>query len=642
VKIAVGEKFVSRKENRLSFRLGPRPKMILSFTKPHKKGKKGKFKEGEKTYVELRLSLEDGECPIEGFNFFLNEAEDSDEVPQFLAFRIAPSEMNGLSQFPNYVLPKGAYEGLDGSNQIKKGLIVVEIRTPLQAKTDLSEVVSKVQTLQAFTGTRMEEELPREIAKEYAQTIMADNAREEQEMEEKKMRVRTRGSSKRGGTKADDELLLVWPFEIEEENREEIAKDAGPQVQWAGRVEEEESEDNEQESLVEDSDGDDSGEARNVTDTSANNANNNTNTSVDSTDSVGVDFTLGGHAGKSIQEEEPAGTTKAQAPSPPPEVGSGKRSSKDKVTITSGDIERLTPGEFLNDNLIDFWTKWITREGKHLGKYKFFTSHFYSTLRDEGVEGVKRWTKNPEQLLRNDFIFCPINESLHWSLAIICNPGFLLDQNGKLNAPEVKDFEGLIGNYTNAEDDDLRETLKQDIMEEKATTIIVLDSLKAHNKNRIGNNLRNWLKAVVQTADPKAKESKLDYVFKRKSELFKPQTPKVPYQLNSWDCGVFVCQYANAFVKAISSGSLGLGFGVFRTQRCLLDLDEFDFDQRDIDPLRNEIKDLIQGLSVKYAEFSKERAIRERKEKSERNKRRKEEEEKEKMREEEEDEVDLV
>jgi len=69
-----------------------------------------------------------------------------------------------------------------------------------------------------------------------------------------------------------------------------------------------------------------------------------------------------------------------------------------------------------------------------LAKCHFFNSFFYKRLlqtmgkkpgggndadRREAYQLVRRWTKNAD-LFNKDFIFVPINESLHWSLAIIC------------------------------------------------------------------------------------------------------------------------------------------------------------------------------------------------------------------------------
>jgi Ulp1 family protease len=57
----------------------------------------------------------------------------------------------------------------------------------------------------------------------------------------------------------------------------------------------------------------------------------------------------------------------------------------------------------------------------------FFSSHFFTKLRevpvskfDEAYAGVQRWSRNVD-LFSSKFVFVPIAEHLHWSLAILCN-----------------------------------------------------------------------------------------------------------------------------------------------------------------------------------------------------------------------------
>jgi Ulp1 family protease len=56
----------------------------------------------------------------------------------------------------------------------------------------------------------------------------------------------------------------------------------------------------------------------------------------------------------------------------------------------------------------------------------FFTSHFYTTLQDEGVDAVSSWTTNKGiDIFSKRIIFLPINQSLHWSLCAVVNPGLI-------------------------------------------------------------------------------------------------------------------------------------------------------------------------------------------------------------------------
>ena len=53
-----------------------------------------------------------------------------------------------------------------------------------------------------------------------------------------------------------------------------------------------------------------------------------------------------------------------------------------------------------------------------------FTSHFTSTLLDGGVDAIKSWTANKNiNVFEKDMILLPINESDHWTLLSIVNPG---------------------------------------------------------------------------------------------------------------------------------------------------------------------------------------------------------------------------
>lgn len=105
---------------------------------------------------------------------------------------------------------------------------------------------------------------------------------------------------------------------------------------------------------------------------------------------------------------------------------------KRKAEVDSYDLERLADGEFLNDNLIAFYLRFLE---DHLERNKpdvarrvyFFNSYFYATLtntakgkRGINYEGVQKWTRNVD-LFDHDYVIVPINECAHWYVAIICN-----------------------------------------------------------------------------------------------------------------------------------------------------------------------------------------------------------------------------
>lgn len=104
------------------------------------------------------------------------------------------------------------------------------------------------------------------------------------------------------------------------------------------------------------------------------------------------------------------------------------------VNITNGDLKRLRPGEFLNDTLIEFglkrWHKTLENDEPELAsQIHIFSSFFYKKLNiknhDEGFQSVRRWTLKMD-IFSKRFIIIPINENLHWYLAIIYLPEYTL------------------------------------------------------------------------------------------------------------------------------------------------------------------------------------------------------------------------
>ncbi|KXT14106.1 hypothetical protein AC579_775 [Pseudocercospora musae] len=101
---------------------------------------------------------------------------------------------------------------------------------------------------------------------------------------------------------------------------------------------------------------------------------------------------------------------------------------KNRVSLFPNDLEKLDEEEMLNDNIINFglrYTEEIIRP-ELKDKVYWFNTYFYDTLikgpTGKGINyaGVERWTKNVD-LFTKPYIVVPINLSLHWFVAIICN-----------------------------------------------------------------------------------------------------------------------------------------------------------------------------------------------------------------------------
>ncbi|KAJ6585193.1 hypothetical protein B0H19DRAFT_1368602 [Mycena capillaripes] len=116
------------------------------------------------------------------------------------------------------------------------------------------------------------------------------------------------------------------------------------------------------------------------------------------------------------------------------------------VNITNGDVSRLTPGEFLNDTLIEFglklWLQDLEKENPELVKQiHVFSSFFYKKLNkknpQEGYESVRKWTAKFD-LFDKKYIIVPINENLHWYLAIIYQPEHTLKPPPPTKSPTTR------------------------------------------------------------------------------------------------------------------------------------------------------------------------------------------------------------
>jgi sentrin-specific protease 7 len=97
---------------------------------------------------------------------------------------------------------------------------------------------------------------------------------------------------------------------------------------------------------------------------------------------------------------------------------------KNRTTVDKDDIYRLDDGEFLNDNLINFWIRYLqhTLEAENpamLKRVYFFSTFFFEKLRYSNgridYDGVKSWTSKVD-VFSYDY------------LAIVCKPGKLLPQ----------------------------------------------------------------------------------------------------------------------------------------------------------------------------------------------------------------------
>jgi Ulp1 family protease len=250
------------------------------------------------------------------------------------------------------------------------------------------------------------------------------------------------------------------------------------------------------------------------------------------------------------------------------------------------DLARLDHDGFLNDNLILFFMRYLEThmEKNNPEVYKrmhFFNSYFYEALtkapkakKSLNYEAVSRWTKNIN-LFSRDFVVVPVNENLHWYVAIICNLPYFLGDKGDSGWPERTlgvDHADERDEDEGEEEADAQTALTQNSLAELSISdgekdgrnaakkkgpgrrrtarrslpkypvnkpvIITLDSL-GHSRSATCSHLRNYV--ALEAKDKR----NLDI---NPAELRGMTAKEIPTQSNFSDCGLFVCVYLEQFV----------------------------------------------------------------------------------------------
>ncbi|KAF8540333.1 hypothetical protein BDD12DRAFT_700876, partial [Trichophaea hybrida] len=90
-----------------------------------------------------------------------------------------------------------------------------------------------------------------------------------------------------------------------------------------------------------------------------------------------------------------------------------------RANVDYEDLNRLSPTEFLNDNIINFYLRHIEENLRHKNpllhqETHFFNTFFYERLSMKGdkqrnMEGVLKWTAKID-LFKKNYVIVPINE----------------------------------------------------------------------------------------------------------------------------------------------------------------------------------------------------------------------------------------
>ncbi|KAM4558557.1 uncharacterized protein PAE49_013311 isoform 2-T2 [Odontesthes bonariensis] len=276
------------------------------------------------------------------------------------------------------------------------------------------------------------------------------------------------------------------------------------------------------------------------------------------------------------------GITRRLIQFPPPPLKGG-------ITVTMEDLQCLDSGQYLNDVIIDFYLKYLLQNSSAavVERTHIFSSFFYKQLtrRDNASEGgssdscqrqrrhqrVKTWTRHVD-IFKKDFLFVPVNQEAHWYLVVICFPG--LDEP-KCDAwigesPSEDEAQGC--KISNGDDEtpptskprDSGETETEKPPEESTKDpppcpvsctertckrktvcnrpcILIMDSLKLSLHERVFKLLREYLQSEWEVRRGSSRDFSPDQM--------KSSHCKVPLQDNSSDCGLYLLQYVECFLK---------------------------------------------------------------------------------------------
>ena len=314
-------------------------------------------------------------------------------------------------------------------------------------------------------------------------------------------------------------------------------------------------------------------------------------------------------------------------------LGEGKK----KVTVNISDLERLKQGNMLNDNLINFYLRFLEQENEKQrpdvaqGIY-FFNTYFFTSLTRTAnstecfnYEGVKGWTKTVD-LFSYKYVIIPIHESRHWYVAIICNlpalawklahpkdtPGSPADtediaaeDQGLVNTQcneallssgekKSRNTESRILTEQDAEDpvevlhDQPKPSITQsqnyfgpsaiDGTDSNKPAIIVFDSLGLPHGGTI-RILKDYL-----SAEARNKRGGKQFDVKKIAGI----NAKVPKQDNYSDCGLFLLGYVAEFLNDDSQDPI--------TKILTLDSKTKDWSKVVLSTLRKDIRDRVQDL----------------------------------------------
>uniref|UniRef100_A0A8C9Y5Q9 Ubiquitin-like protease family profile domain-containing protein n=1 Tax=Sander lucioperca TaxID=283035 RepID=A0A8C9Y5Q9_SANLU len=254
---------------------------------------------------------------------------------------------------------------------------------------------------------------------------------------------------------------------------------------------------------------------------------------------------------------------------PPPPLKGG-------ITVTMEDLQCLDSGHFLNDVIIDFYLKYLLQNASAAvaERTHVFSSFFYKQLtrRDNASEGVtsdsqrrhqrvKTWTRHVD-IFNKDFLFVPVNQEAHWYLVVICFPGLdkpkseawsgTNSQTGKNHGGtgELQEQEVAQGSKSPNDDTETPSTPPTLNHSDSMDTETGIFLFMSGSSNSYGSKYDTLNPSVCSSAYLQSEWE----VRRGSSRDFSPDQMQsshcqVPLQDNSSDCGLYLLQYVESFLK---------------------------------------------------------------------------------------------
>lgn len=285
-----------------------------------------------------------------------------------------------------------------------------------------------------------------------------------------------------------------------------------------------------------------------------------------------------------------------------------------KAELQYAGLVRLEPTFYVNDSVIDIYLRYVTKvqfteammNSTHLYNSYFYTKMFITrpkltkemrkqgiTLTQRGYEQVRNWTRNVD-IFEKDFLIIPINDRNHWSVAIIVNPGLIVQgresrfrrhareiieesktsRNGdKKKLAKQRERKKIMSRTRNqrrhqVDGTEVKEKIGDDILDVKIAidvarhaslaaeravalitqipAIICFDSLRVHKTSVVAQRMRKYLQCEFNNRHGCIEDMKFDSVF------IPSVVPSVPKQENSCDCGIFILSYVEHFFRVFS------------------------------------------------------------------------------------------